>query len=399
MTKLSAAAARELSPGGILRDHEVKGLQLKARASSKSWHFYYRSPVDGAERRPKIGDFPALTLEAARSIAREYAQRVARGEDPSAERTALRGAPTMADLVREFQADGAYRARKPRTIAEDDRHCRLVVKHMGGLRVADVTVDDCNRVLRLVTEGRHRPDEAGRPQPAPVAANRLGVALSAILSYAERARLGWRPRHSNPMADDDVLRNRERLRRVHATAADLAKLADELDRLEGEWPRRVAAIRCILLCGSRVTELITAPRSALDGNRAILSEHKTDRTGDDRTIVFPRQALEIVNALPDDGSGLIFGLDYDGKPLDRFRIFHVFEMARERAGCPQITVRDLRRTFASAAKTAGKSLDAIGEVFGHKDPSTTRRYAWLFDDGADDLVQETADTLAGFMGK
>jgi integrase len=45
-----------------------------------------------------------------------------------------------------------------------------------------------------------------------------------------------------------------------------------------------------------------------------------------------------------------------------------------------LRLHDLRHTFASILASAGLSLPVIGALLGHTNPSTTQRYAHLFDD-------------------
>lgn len=378
--KLTIEAARALAAGQPpIRCHVVKGLELHAGATGKTWKLYYRA-ADGARRRPKLGDFPALSIEAARDAAKELLRRVARGDDPSAERQALRRAPTVADLWARYRAAKAQRW-KPETAEQARRAFELhILPAIGSIRVANVDSADVSRLLANVGAR------------APVMANRVRAYLSGAFRLAESGALKWRPAGSNPCRDAGGFT--ERKRRRHVTPSEFPKLRDALDALAREYPRHVAAIYAILYTGSRVSELITAPTLALKGDRVELREHKTARTGDVRTIRLPRQVLALLESLPDDASGLLFG-----KGLTRHAIWSVWDRARTAAGCPDLQPRDLRRSFASAAKSRGVSLSQIGEVFDHKSQDTTARYAWLFDDTAAGVVQDTADEIERMLGK
>ena len=152
----------------------------------------------------------------------------------------------------------------------------------------------------------------------------------------------------------------------------------------------------MILCGSRVSELLTARRHELVANTIVKATHKTMRTGEDRRIVLPRQALDVIAALPVARNGYLFGpLGEHIEPRHATR--HVWEMIREKAGCPDLRQQDLRRTFASVAKSRGVSLDQIGEIFGHKQTQTTARYAWLYEDSSSAAVQSVADALSGSL--
>lgn len=377
--KLNAESIRELRAGQTIKCHVVLGLQLKGLPSGRgSWMLYYRS-ADGTQRRPKLGDYPSVPLAKARQIAQDWLARVAKGDDPSEARKAVRDAPTVSNAISEYLRASAGHL-KPRSLAETQRN---LVKHVlpaiGGKRVADLMRSDIAVLHKRLTA------DAG-----PVAANRTINSLSAVLSMCEADDYSWRPRGSNPCRE--VPRNRELLRRVHVTEDQFRAVALALDTLADRYPRHVAAIYIALYAGTRITELVTAPRDALRGAMLILDEHKTDRTGEPRIIHLPTQAVDMLRALPDDGSGMLFGR------LDRFGVRGVWERAREQAGVPHVRLQDMRRTFASIALSrVGASLAGVGRLLGHADAKTTMRYAWLTDAAGRDLTQQTADEISALM--
>jgi len=54
-----------------------------------------------------------------------------------------------------------------------------------------------------------------------------------------------------------------------------------------------------------------------------------------------------------------------------------WEQIREAAGIPDVRLHDLRHSFASDAIGSGVPLAVVGEMLGHRQPSTTQRYAHL----------------------
>lgn len=374
--KLSTQTANALLSGEVLKDHVVKGLQLRGNASgSKSWFFYHR--VDGDQRKPKIGEYPSLTIEAARAAAKTWHERIASGEDPSKVRQERRHAPTVAELAASYLDELQTRVElnlfKARSLADYAWYVqRHIVPALGRMKAVDVKPTDVVELLNKV----------GRKTP--VAANRLRATLSGMFGLAER--MQYRPAGSNPTrgAPHFLELKRERF----ATREECVAMARELAAMREEHPAAVAALLVILYAGTRVTELVTAAKSQRLGAVLVLQRHKTERKGKPRRIYLPRQAVALIDSLRDDGSGLVFGAG-----LTRYVIFDVWRIAREKAGCTDLRVMDLRRTFGSAANSAGHALEQIGQVFGHEDPNTTRRYAHLFDDAARRMVQDTADEL------
>ncbi|KWT72358.1 hypothetical protein APY04_0152 [Hyphomicrobium sulfonivorans] len=378
----------------------MRGLELHANAGGKSWKLYYRNPSCGTRRRPKLpgGDFPNMPIEVARKLAKEWLQEIARGNDPSAERTAYRGTPTVSEACDAWLTFCATRD-KPRTYTEKARRVRLYIKpQLGKLKVCDVRLADVDRCLEHARQVRSVPAKTKNGKPTKL---RMGGAttarhvrsdLSGLFRWCEHDDNRWRERNSNPVRD--AKRFSKPKRRRHMREDEAPAVARALDAMAVQWPERVAALWIILLAGTRVTELVTAKRAWLEGNTIVRPDHKTDQDGDPRVIVLPDQAVAILAKLNDDGSGFLFGRDLgEDEPRARYKIRTVWALAREKAGCPDLRVQDFRRTFASAAKSAGRDLDQVGELFGHRERETVQSYAFLFDEAATRVAQDTADQL------
>lgn len=395
MARLTTTAVRTMQPGDVLHDDLVRGLQLRRRASATTWHLYYR--IHGQERRPKLGDWPSLQIEAAREIGRQWLLQIAQGIDPSAEKQRLRESATVLELFEAWLADYATREKSPRSVAEDRLNFSAhVAPAIGKRKAATLTASDLQRVLDAAAVVRYvtpmtasgRPWKAKVKRGGPVAANRVRALLSGLMTYAESEAVKIRPRGSNPIGE--TRKRPERSRTRHVRADEFARILAAMRSLEPRYPHYVAAIRCMMYCGARVSELLTARRSELRGHVLYLRHHKTARhTGAPREIVLPRQVLDIIDRLPQDSSGYLFG-----GGLNRYMARDVWAMIRTDAGCPDIQLRDMRRTFASVVKTAGGSLDAIGELLGHgDDPKVTAGYAYLFEEHKAALAQGAADQI------
>ncbi|WP_082112785.1 Arm DNA-binding domain-containing protein [Pseudoxanthomonas suwonensis] len=98
-----------------LRDTLVPGFLCKVTPTGrKVFMLAYRTNW-GERRKPSIGKFGELTVEQARAIAKDMLADIRRGEDPSAEKRAMRQAPTVSrGLCRRANSPPA-RARWPAT--------------------------------------------------------------------------------------------------------------------------------------------------------------------------------------------------------------------------------------------------------------------------------------------
>jgi hypothetical protein len=81
-----ARAAKLLPPGGHYTMPDCPGLRFEASSTTRAWIYRYKSPVDGKMRQVKIGDWPAISINAAKAEWEKLRDQRARGDDPAAER-------------------------------------------------------------------------------------------------------------------------------------------------------------------------------------------------------------------------------------------------------------------------------------------------------------------------
>jgi integrase len=68
---------------------------------------------------------------------------------------------------------------------------------------------------------------------------------------------------------------------------------------------------------------------------------------------------------------------------------------RIRKHAENVRLHDLRRTAASAGASVGLSLETVGQILGHTQAATTKRYAFLFDDAK----REAADLMSARLAE
>lgn len=390
--KLSKQSANAMSPGEVLKDHVVAGLELHAGATGKSWKLYYRD-ASGKQRRPKLGDYPALTLETARDVAREWRRRIASGENPSVDRRAARAEPTIAEVFVEY-AEKKLPALKRDSRVNCEKVFRLyVLPKFGATKISALERRDVIAYLDRIANREVRPSTARRRFSrfgGPALANHTLTYLSSLYAFAASPAVGLVAEDANPCRG--VSKYPERKRRRHMTSSEFPAVFRELRKQAEKTPEEVAALLVILYAGTRVNEVARAKRSQLLGSVLYLEEHKTvGKILDGRSIRLPSQAVRLLEALPVCPSGFIFGEKVGTQ--GRKRLWDVWDRVRGKAGADGLRLQDFRRTFASAAKSSGATLDQIGELLTHTNPQTTRGYAWLFDEAAAGLSQSTADQL------
>jgi integrase len=358
---------KQAEPGTTLYDDQVKGLQLRAFKDRKSFYLYFRTKLK-VERRPKIGDYPTITLAKARELARAMLNTVAEGKDPVVEREKARQAPTMVELWTAYYRDEAS---KNKSHLEDQRRWKLYLEpKLAKKRVADVDLDDLAKI------------HAGL-KAKPYMANRVLALASTMLNYAEGPRCKYRPVGSNPCKH--IERYPEPKRKRYMAGDEPVRIAEILKRESVQFPASVAFIYVLIMSGARKDEVGTAKLEWLDGSVLRLPDSKTGA----RSVYLPQQVMDVLATLP-PGRKTLTGIRSPRKFWERIRI---------EAGCPDLRLHDLRHTFASAALKAGLSLAQIGELLGHASTQTTKRYAHLMEEAAHASVAKTADVMESMMAK
>jgi integrase len=120
-------------------------------------------------------------------------------------------------------------------------------------------------------------------------------------------------------------------------------------------------------------------------NKTRLDWHTKSYTS--RTIPISHNLKEILAAHPKHPDSSFVFYNRNGTRFHDIR--NGFNNALKRAGLPHITIHALRHTFASLLIMGGADLPAVQRLLGHRDISTTMRYAHL----APDHLHRTVEKL------
>lgn len=361
-------------------DDELPGFGVRIYASGRrAYLVQYR--VRGRTRRMLLGAHGVVTVEEARRRARTALGQVAAGVDPAATRDEERRSISVAELANRYLAQHAEVRKKPNSLRNDRLLLRLhILPRLGKLPLDEVSRGDVAALHHAL-------------RATPATANRTAALLSKMFNLAER--WGLRPDGSNPCRH--LERFRENIRRRFLSREETARLGEALDWIErdgSETRHVVAAIRLLLLTGARVGEILSLRWEYVD------SETRCLRLPDSKTgakeIALGRAAFELLMSLGCSESGYVIpGRDGDA-PL--VNLNKAWRRIRARAGLHDVRLHDLRRTAASAAASIGLSLETVGQLLGHTQVATTKRYAFLFDDAKRDAAERLTDRLATDLG-
>lgn len=386
----------------IIFDDSIKGFGVQILPASKrnpggarTFLLDYRNS-EGVQRRYTIGRYPAWSVEAARRRAGELRRQVDRGEDPMATRHHVRTAPTVADLVKRYEAE--HLPGKAKGSQDRDREMinKDVLPALKRRRVAEVHQGDIRALHQRVTA-----------RGAPVRANRVLSLCSRLFALAMTPVEGeaepWRDAgQGNPAKG--IKRNPEEGRERFFSEAELDRIAQALNEYPGEHVANM--LRFVMLTGCRPAEAIATTWGQIDldtGHWTKPSAHTKQRKSHRVPLSPPaiellKQALKVAP----EGCPLVFpGRKLKGKdwqPIKQYRLPWAWirdkaELQPDSEGRPA-RVYDLRHSFASMGAGQGLSLLIIGRLLGHTQHRTTMRYAHLADDPLREATEKIGTAIA-----
>jgi integrase len=387
LTRKTVVALPNRDSPYIAYDSKLAGFGCRVMPTgAKSWVVEYRPAGGGrrtAKRRITLGKITTVPADAARRKAGEILARARLGEDVAAEIKARRQALTVRELVDRFMAEEIRPTRKPRTAAHYAMLFRRhVLPELGAMRAVDVIRSDVAKLHRAIgTE-------------TPVTANRVVTLISGLYSWGEKA--GEVPEELQPAKR--ITRYREEGRERYLSIEELGRLGHALREAETvgiPWqvdegrpttkhapkvenrryvmsPHAVAAIRLLLFTGCRLREILHLKWEEVDFDRGMLflPDSKTGR----RPVMLSAVALRLLQNIPRIGAYVIIG---DRPDTPRHDLQRPWAMIAQRAGLQGVRLHDLRHSFAATGAGGGIGLLMIGNLLGHRNLETTRRYAHL----------------------
>lgn len=238
---------------------------------------------------------------------------------------------------------------------------RIILPRLGGKKVAAVQPRD----IHLLHVSMKK---------TPYQANRVLALLSKMLSLA--AKWGWRS--DNPVKG--IERFQENRRERWLSDSELSRLLTVLAAHQNQ--RAANAVRFQLLTGARLGEVLKARWSDIDFERGVWTKpsHHTKQKQTEH-IPLSELALALLADMQEKVNpteAYLFPGNATGQPLQDIKKF--WKVVTAQAKIADYRLHDNRHTHASHLVSSGLSLEIVGRLLGHTNPTTTKRYAHIADD-------------------
>ena len=363
-------------------DSEIRGLGLRLKPSGvKTFFVQYRNAARRT-RRMVIGQYGVLTVEEARSQARDRLTAVTKGEDPSAVRKAARKASTVEDIckwyLRETESGRLLGKRrrpiKDSTLAMDRSRINThIIPLIGRQLISGLTRGDIERMQADIIAGKTAKPRVGRGGNT---TGGEGVACRSISTLHAVFEHGVRQGIIDTNPSRGVRKVAERRRDRRLSQKEIIHLGQVMGEClaSGENPTGLAAIKFILLTGFRRMEALSLERAWLDATMKCVRFPET-KTGKQIRTIGKSAASLVRSECRKKKSAYVFPADVgEGHFVGAA---HVMGRISKKAGFTDVTLHTLRHTFASIGADLGFTELTLAGLLGHAARGMTQRYVHL----------------------
>ena len=383
-------------------DAAIKGLEVQVTANGvKSWVVRFR--VHGKQRSFTIGRCDTLGAKQAKKEAKEVLVNAGKGIDACKQRREQKLAQDVSELVTKFKEAHLPTLRQNSKTQYTRILDKRVLPALGSIALKDIQPSDIATLQKSIEDSTRKGREA----------NLTVAILLKMFNWAEF--IGIRQGLPNPakgqrkvpeekrdrhLSDRELIALGVALRHLSPTR----KVRSEMD-LPAEDRHALAAIKLALLTGMRKSEIIGDSKNGIrplkwsqvdfQTRRICIKQHKTSKkTGLTRYIALCEDAVKLLKALPKvrGNDCVIPGGGQDGNLVGLPKIWGRIKQAvhklqkfqkirtANRVDISDVTIHDLRRSFASLAARRGYAELIVAALLGHSTRSVTAGYARIGED-------------------
>ena len=394
LTKRSVESFEPASAAVVRYDDKLAGFGVRVMPSGRRYYFVRYRNKHGRDRWFTIGEHGKITVDGARSKARQIFQAVADGDDPSSEREAFRTAPTVNDLLDRYIAEHLEQRNRPATRAAFKGIVERDIRPaLGKFKVAAVTRQDVDRF--------HRSKSA-----TPRQANLILAVCSKAFGLAEL----WEMRSEGSNPCSKIERYPENHRERFLSADELGRLGATLRRAETvglPWKnggrtlyRRVttAAVELLLFTGCRLSEVLRLRWEQVNFTEGTMALPET-KSGRPQVVTINAPARQVLKELQSAKASdwVLPSVSSVKRPISKAGIEAAWHRVRKAAQLEDVRLHDLRHTVGTYAGQSGANAFLVRDLLRHKNLAMTGRYVNRADSPVRTLSDQVGERISAAM--
>jgi integrase len=336
-------------------DTKTAGLQVRVTSSGVRTFYVRRRIKGGPPERVKLGTYPAMTPDQARTRANDINADIAKGLNPAEVKRGRKAELTFAQLFADYLE--RHSKRNKRTWKEDEsQYDNYLVKPLGNKKLSAIERSHVASIHSSITKAGH-----------PTTANRLKALISSVFGWAISVGL-W---DKNPATG--IKLNREHSRDRFIQGDELPRFFQALAEEQNDTMRDYFLLS--LLTGARRSNVLAMQWADVNLDRAEWRIGKT-KNGTPQTVTLSPEAMAVLRSRkPEEAAKFVFpGIGRTGHLAEPKK---GWQRILERAEIADLRIHDLRRTLGSWQAKTGASMAIIGKSLNHKNQNTTAIYARL----------------------
>ncbi len=349
-------------------DAEIPGFLLEVRSTGKCTFYQRYRDKYGRLKQARIGPTDSISLEEARTKAKQIRSQTLMGFDPRGELEKNRNTPTFKEFIQDMYIP--YIQVHKRSWELDQKMLQLrVLSLWGSKKISEITREDIQHFQSNFLKAGCKPGTA----------NRYMAMVKFIFNLAEKWEVieNTPARHVSKLVDNN---HKER----YLSPEETQRLLAELKKCKNQVVADI--IEFLILTGARKSEAVNLPWQELDLDKGFWTiPPERNKAKIKKVIPLSRGALNILDNRKENGSEYVFPDPGTGKPIKYF--YHIWARIRTNAGVPDLRIHDLRHNYASLLINSGRSLYEVQKLLGHSNISTTQRYAHLSQDTLRDATE------------
>lgn len=358
-----------------LYDTAITGFMLEVRQGGlKTYYLRYRN-ARGTQKQFRIGDAKTLTFTQAKNVAQRLKTRISLGEDPFAQKAAMRAVLKLEDFVANYFLPyiKQYKRGWKTNLSLLKNH---ILPVFGSVFLDEITL---NAVIKLHCDMRERGYAA-------VTCNNTVIMVRYMFNLAKK--WGFSGADINPVNGINLFEvNNQRER--YLTKSELGRLKEAIHASDNTQLKYIVVL--LLFTGCRKRELLDAKWAHFNIDLRVW-RIPTSKSGKSRYVPLSDAVLKTLQQVPRfDNCPYVVPNPATQLPFNT--IYYSWNTARHRAELPDLRIHDLRHSFASFLVNAGRSLYEVQNILGHSQLATTQRYAHLSQQTLVDAANAAADAV------